>query len=68
MSSNVFDQRLPILDRREFLSKTLKSAGVSTCPCHSSKFNTGGAVIEGPATSGLKQYSATIDGDVVTIK
>ena len=46
------------------------NAGVSTCPCHSSKFNTSGAVIQGPATSGLKQYSTTIDIDldVVTIK
>jgi len=44
------------------------SNGVSTCPCHSSKFNTDGSVIQGPAPSGLRQYSVTIEGDIVTIK
>jgi Rieske Fe-S protein len=44
------------------------SNGVSTCPCHGSQFNLSGAVIQGPAASGLRQYSTSIEGDVVTIE
>jgi cytochrome b6-f complex iron-sulfur subunit len=38
------------------------------CPCHGSVFSTSGTVLEGPASSNLKQYSVTKSGDNLTIK
>ena len=43
------------------------SEGELPCPCHGSVFSTSGAVLEGPASSGLKQYSVTKEGDILTI-
>jgi len=37
------------------------------CPCHGSKFNTEGAVLNGPANSPLKKYNLKQDGNILTI-
>ncbi len=37
------------------------------CPCHGSKFNTDGAVLNGPATSALKKYNVKQEGNILTI-
>nr|WP_321356514.1 Rieske (2Fe-2S) protein [uncultured Draconibacterium sp.] len=37
------------------------------CPCHSSRYTTAGAVINGPATASLKKYNVQKDGDILTI-
>jgi cytochrome b6-f complex iron-sulfur subunit len=37
------------------------------CPCHGSKFNTEGAVLNGPAASPLKKYNVKQNGNILTI-
>jgi cytochrome b6-f complex iron-sulfur subunit len=36
------------------------------CPCHGSKYTTGGAVANGPANRSLTSYPATLSGDTLT--
>jgi cytochrome b6-f complex iron-sulfur subunit len=43
------------------------SSGAMTCPCCGSKFDKNGKVIQGPATTNLTAYAATLTGTVVTI-
>jgi len=38
-----------------------------TCPCHHSVFDMKGTVIHGPAKKNLEQFSASINGSIVTI-
>lgn len=44
------------------------AAGVEyVCPCHGSRYNRGGQVLEGPARSSLRQFATTFANDVLTI-
>ena len=42
--------------------------GTVACPCHDSIFDASGNRISGPATSGLRQYDATLDGTIITLQ
>ncbi len=43
------------------------SGGVARCDCHGSQFDTQGKVKQGPATSALFEYDASITDGVITI-
>lgn len=43
------------------------SNGNLPCPCHGSLFSTSGSVLNGPASSPLKKYNVTQEGDIITI-
>jgi len=43
------------------------SAKKIVCPCHGAVYNTNGTVLQGPAPSSLKMYTATVNGTTLTI-
>jgi Rieske Fe-S protein len=42
--------------------------GVSKCPCHGSQYDLSGDRIAGPARGGLRRYTTSIAGDIITIR
>lgn len=38
------------------------------CPCHGGVYNISGAVVSGPPPSALTKYTATLSGNIVTVK
>jgi cytochrome b6-f complex iron-sulfur subunit len=45
-----------------------KAASKLTCPCHGSAFSLNGSVLNGPASSSLKQYTVTQSGNTLHIQ
>lgn len=41
--------------------------GISECPCHGSRYNTSGNVVQGPAESSLRRYDTVLENNIVTI-
>jgi cytochrome b6-f complex iron-sulfur subunit len=42
--------------------------GISSCPCHGSQFGTDGRPVKGPAAAPLKEYPASFDGSILTVR
>ncbi len=43
------------------------SGATYVCPCHGSRYNRNGQVVQGPARASLRQYTTTFANDVLTI-
>jgi Rieske Fe-S protein len=43
------------------------NGSVYVCPCHGSRYNRNGQVVNGPAKASLRQYSTSFANDVLTI-
>lgn len=46
---------------------TGEDGDIYVCPCHGSRYNRSGQVVNGPATSSLRKYATTFSSGVVTI-
>jgi len=42
-------------------------SGTYVCPCHLSEFSTSGAVVQGPASAGLRSYATSFAPPTLTI-
>ncbi len=47
---------------------TGSTGGTFVCPCHGSRYSTGGAVLNGPATRALRQFTTQFANGVLTIQ
>jgi len=43
------------------------NGAIYVCPCHGSRYNRNGQVVNGPAKASLRQYSTSFANDVLTI-
>jgi len=43
------------------------SQGIFICPVHGSEFSKTGSLLQGPATSSLKQYTVSVTGTTLTV-
>jgi Rieske Fe-S protein len=43
------------------------NGAVYVCPCHGSRYNRNGQVVNGPARASLRQYSTSFANDTLTI-
>jgi nitrite reductase/ring-hydroxylating ferredoxin subunit len=43
------------------------NGSIYVCPCHGSRYNRNGQVVNGPAKASLRQYSASFANDILTI-
>ena len=47
---------------------TGEAGDIYVCPCHGSRYDRNGQVVNGPARASLRQYATTFVDDVVTIR
>ncbi|MFH1068439.1 MAG: Rieske (2Fe-2S) protein [Candidatus Glassbacteria bacterium] len=43
------------------------NGGIAECPCHGSRYDTNGNVVRGPAPRSLTRYTATLNGNIITL-